>query len=101
MSEPVSICDNCGKVQQSHREVYGELVCYPDTFPHAPMIFSGPEVILGNTPQQARIAELEAENTRLRDALQGLWARHNDGSEEHLWAEWDTAQDLLQSQDGK
>jgi hypothetical protein len=51
--------------------------------------------------QQDRIAELEAENTRLRDALQGLWARHNDGSEEHLWAEWDTAQDLLQSQDGK
>jgi hypothetical protein len=42
-----------------------------------------------------RIAALEAQRRQFREALQGLWKRHNDGSDEWLWAEWDTAQDVL------
>ena len=29
-------------------------------------------------------------------ALKGLLARHNDGTDERYWAEWDTAQDALE-----
>jgi hypothetical protein len=38
-TEDVLVCENCGKLRRSHREVNGELLCYPDTFPDAPLIF--------------------------------------------------------------
>lgn len=41
------ICIVCGKLKRSHRMVKGELLCYPDTFPDQPMIFRGPEAIMG------------------------------------------------------
>jgi len=42
-----------------------------------------------------RIADLAAEVEALRSALKGLLHRHNDGSEEKYWAEWDTANEAL------
>jgi hypothetical protein len=33
---------------------------------------------------------------KLAEALEGLLTRHNDGSEEEKWAEWDTAQAALE-----
>ena len=43
-----------------------------------------------------RSAALEAENAQLRNALEGLLARHCDGSDEWHWAEWDTAKEALE-----
>jgi len=34
-------------------------------------------------------------------ALKGLLARHNDGTDERYWAEWDTAQDALADWESK
>lgn len=36
-----------------------------------------------------------ASHAKLVSALKGLLARHNDGSEEGPWAEWDTAREAL------
>ena len=40
-------------------------------------------------------AVLESDAVKLAEALEGLLTRHNDGSEEEKWAEWDTAQAAL------
>ena len=39
---------------------------------------------------------LEAQVRQLREALEGLLARHCDGSDERHWAEWDTAKEALE-----
>ena len=39
------LCAECGKMERSHRD--GQ--CYPDTSPEQPMIFRGPEVVMGGT----------------------------------------------------
>jgi hypothetical protein len=44
---------------------------------------------------EVKVAEQAETIDRLTDALRGLWERHNDGSEERFWVEWDTAQDIL------
>jgi len=46
-------------------------------------------------------AALIAAAPALYAALEGLLARHNDGSEEKHWAEWDTARDALLAAEGK
>jgi hypothetical protein len=48
MSEDV--CENCGKLKRSHREVNGELLCYPDTFPKEALIFRPSEWITEPKP---------------------------------------------------
>ena len=42
------------------------------------------------------VIRLRAENERLRIALEGLLARHCDGSDERHWAEWDTVKEALE-----
>lgn len=41
------------------------------------------------------IATMAIERDKLEAALRGLLARHNDGSDEQHWAEWDTARAAL------
>ena len=43
------------------------------------------------------VIRLRAENARLRMALEGLLARHCDGSDEWHWAEWDTLKQDLEN----
>lgn len=71
-----AVCHDLKLVQQEHHECVCRLAGLDDE-------------------AQRDVELLEDEIFDLRHAINSLWHRHNDGSDERFWAEWDDVKELL------